>query len=227
MSPDIHADTLQNLPEDLPVVFLCSPSQEHDVDSVSIHNMRGARAMMEHLISVGHRRIAIIKGSAGNFDAAERLRGYHVALSDAGIEADPSLEKDGDFTEAGGFDAALELLAERHRPTAVFAANDSMAIGALSAFRESGIRVPADIAVAGFDDIPLARYMDPPLSSVRVPISDLGATAVDILLHAIAHKNLHTRRRERVSTEVVIRRSSGEPAERPPPKTFTRETAAI
>jgi LacI family transcriptional regulator len=228
MSPDIHADTLLNLPADLPVVFLCSPSQGHDVDSVTIHNMRGARAMVNHLISVGHKRIAIIKGSAGNFDAAERLRGYQTALDEAGIVADPSLEKSGDFTEAGGYDAALELLTESNRPTAVFAANDSMAIGALSAFRESGIKVPGEIAVAGFDDIPLARFMDPPLSSVRVPISDLGATAVDILLHAITHKNLHTRRRERVSTEVVIRRSTGgQPAERPPPKTLTREIAAV
>ena len=162
------------------------------------------------------------------FDAAERLRGYHAALKEAGIEPESALERCGDFTEAGGYDAAIELLAETNRPTAVFAANDSMAIGALSAFRESGIKVPGDIAVAGFDDIPLARYMDPPLSSVRVPISDLGATAVDILLHAITHKNLHTRRRERVSTEVVIRRSTnGQPAERPPPQTFNREIASV
>ncbi len=228
MSPDIDANTLLNVPADLPVVLLCSPSQGAEVDSVTIHNMRGARAMVGHLISIGHERIAIIKGSAGNFDAAERLRGYHAALAEAEILPDPSLEKTGDFTEAGGYDAALELLAEPNRPTAVFAANDSMAIGALSAFRESGVKVPGDIAVAGFDDIPLARFMDPPLSSVRVPISDLGATAVDMLLYAITHKNLHTRRRERVSTEVVIRRSTdGQPAERPPPKTLTREIAAV
>lgn len=228
MSPDIDAETLLNLPADLPVVLLCSPSQGRDVDSVSIHNSRGARAMVGHLISIGHRRIAIIKGSEGNFDAAERLRGYHAALKEAGIEADPALERWGDFTEAGGYDAALELLAAEIRPTAVFAANDCMAIGALSAFRESGVSVPKDIAVAGFDDIPLARYVDPPLSSVRVPISDLGATAVDILLHAITNKNQHTRRRERVTTEVIIRRSTdGQPAERPPPQTFNREIATV
>ncbi len=227
MSPDIHRDTLLNLPADLPVVFLCSPSQGHEVDSVTIHNMRGARAMVSHLIAVGHRRIAIIKGSFGNYDAAERLRGYQTALKEAGIEPEPRLERCGDFTEVGGYNAALALLAETNRPTAVFAANDSMAIGALSAFRESGVKVPGDIAVAGFDDIPLARYMDPPLSSVRVPISELGATAVDILLHAITSKNLHTRRHMRVSTEVVIRRSTnGQPAERPPPTTFNRETSS-
>ena len=104
------------------------------------------------------------------------------------------------------------------RPTAIFAANDSMAIGALSALRDSGVRVPDDIAVAGFDDIPLARYMDPPLSSVHVPIAELGANAVEMLLHGIMHKGKHAPRRARVSTELVIRRSTGAPyAERPPP----------
>jgi LacI family transcriptional regulator len=102
-----------------------------------------------------------------------------------------------------------------------------MAIGALSALRESGVEVPADMAVAGFDDIPLARYMDPPLSSVHVPICELGARAVEILLDGITHKNGHVRKRERVSTKLVIRSSTGcQPAERPPPKTFNREMAS-
>jgi len=139
-------------------------------------------------------------------------------LKDAGIAPDHALERNGDFTEAAGYSAALELLALENRPTAIFAANDSMAIGALSALRESGVDIPGEMAVAGFDDIPLARYMDPPLSSVHVPICDLGARAVKLLLHGITHKNDHQRRRERVATELVIRRStSAQPAERPPP----------
>ena len=114
------------------------------------------------------------------------------------------------------------MIALRALPTAIFAANDSMAIGALSALRESGVRVPEEVAVAGFDDIPLARYMDPPLSSVRVAISDLGARAVEALLHGIRQKADHRPQRERVSTELVIRRSTGTPyAERPPPKRRT------
>ena len=116
----------------------------------------------------------------------------------------------------------------RVRPTAIFAANDSMAIGALSALRESGVEVPEEMAVAGFDDIPLARYMDPPLSSVHVPICELGARAVEILLEGIAHKNGHARKRERVSTKLVIRRSTGrQPAERPPPITLNREMTLV
>ena len=228
MSPDVRADTLLNVPANLPVVLLCSPCRGYEVDAVTIQNSQGARNMVAHLISIGHRRIAIIKGSEGNFDAAERLRGYRSALRSGGIAADPELERDGDFTEAGGFAAAQALLAMKERPTAVFAANDSMAIGALSAFRQAGVRVPDEVAIAGFDDIPLCNYMDPPLSSVRVHIADLGAKAVDVLLHAITHKNDHVRRRERMATELVIRRSTGgEPAERPPPQTFNREMSSV
>jgi LacI family transcriptional regulator len=180
--------------------------------------------MVSDLVGRGHTRIAIIKGSPRNYDAAERLRGYKIALREAGIEPDIDLEREGDFTEVGGYAATFELLALEKRPTAIFAANDSMAIGALSALRESGVRVPDEMSVAGFDDIPLARFMDPPLSSVHVPIRELGARAVEILMHGITHKNDHPRRRERVSTELVIRRSTGGvPAERPPPKTLNSE----
>lgn len=219
MSPDIDAESLLNLPPNLPVVLICSAATGPDIDSVNIQNFRGAREMVGHLTSLGHKRIAILKGAAGNYDAAERLRGYRTALREAGMTPERVLEREGHFTEDGGYAAALELLASTPRPTAVFAANDSMAIGALSALRESGVRVPDEMAVAGFDDIPLARYMDPPLSSVRVPIAELGARAVETLLNNITHKRSHTRTRERVSTELVIRQSTGAPtAGRPPPR---------
>ena len=222
MSPDLDEQSLLNLPSTIPVVLLCSVPRGNEIDSLTIQNCRGAKEMVAHLVSLGHRRIAIIKGSARNYDAAERLRGYRMALREGGITPDPFLERDGDFTEAAGYNAALKLLALKNRPTAIFAANDSMAIGALSALRESNVEVPEEMAVAGFDDIPLARYMDPPLSSVHVPIHQLGAKAVELLLHGITHKNDHARRRERVSTELVIRRStSGEAVERPPPSTST------
>jgi LacI family transcriptional regulator len=224
MSPDLDAESLLNLPSTIPLVLLCSVPRGNAIDSLTIQNCRGAREMVNHLVARGHTRIAIIKGSARNYDAAERLRGYRMALRDGGMTPEASLEREGDFTEAGGYAATLELLALQKRPTAIFAANDSMAIGALSALRESGVRVPEDMAVAGFDDIPLARFMDPPLSSVHVPICQLGSRAVELLLHGVTHKNDHERRRERVSTELVIRRSTGgESAERPPPRTFKRE----
>ncbi|MDP9206653.1 MAG: LacI family transcriptional regulator [Gemmatimonadota bacterium] len=228
MSPDLDSDSLLNLPSTIPVVLLCSVSRGNEIDSLTIQNCRGAREMVTHLVSLGHRRIAIIKGSPRNYDAAERLRGYRIALREGGIAPDSMLEREGDFTEAGGYHATLALLGMNPRPTAIFAANDSMAIGVLSALRESGVQVPEEMAVAGFDDIPLARFMDPPLSSVHVPICELGARAVELLLHGIRHKNDHPRRRERMLTELVIRRSTGgQPAERPRPQTLNGEMASV
>ena len=227
MSPDLDAESLLNVPATLPVVLLCSVTRGNAIDSVIIDNCRGAREMVRHLIGLGHKRIAIIKGAPRNYDAAERLRGYRLALKEAGIKSERALELEGGFTEAGGYAAALRILDLNPRPTAVFAANDSMAIGALSALRESRVQVPRDIAVAGFDDIPFARYMDPQLSSVRVPICDLGARAIEMLLHGMSHKNTHPRRRERVQTELVIRQScGGQLVERPPPQSLTPITGS-
>lgn len=174
--------------------------------------------MVRHLIKLGHRRVAIVKGAAGNYDASERLRGYRLALREAGIRSDRALERNGRFTEGGGYEAAVELLQLKARPTAIFAANDSMAIGVLSALKDASLRVPADIAVGGFDDIPLARYMDPPLSSVRVPISSLGRRAIEMLVIGVTERNGHIRNQERVATELVIRKSCGASSSRPPPR---------
>ena len=185
MSPEEEtASEVHDLPASLPIVLLNRPGDR--LPSITVENFEGSRAMVRHLTSLGHRRIAIITGPSRNQDAVERLRGYRAALSDAGIELDASLELPGDFTEASGYSAARTAAAWSSRPTAVFAANDSMAIGALSAFREQTVRVPADVAVAGFDDIRIARYMNPPLSSVHVDIASLGARAAAILLELVA-----------------------------------------
>ena len=208
MSPDLDAGSLRNIPESLPLILLCSRSNGSDLDCLTIQNCIGAREMVRHLISLGHTRIAIVTGAVGNYDAAERLRGYRMALREARISPDAALERCGGFTESGGYEAAVTILEAKPRPTAIFAANDSMAIGVLSALRQADIRVPDDIAVAGFDDIPLARYMDPPLSSVHVPICDLGERAIALLLNGITHKNRHPRRNERIATELVIRGST-------------------
>lgn len=226
MSPDLDAASLQNIPDSLPLVLLCSRSNGSDLDSLAIQNCSGARDMVRHLIALGHRRIAIVKGAVGNYDASERLRGYRLALSEAGIQPDPAFERNGSFTEAGGYAAAVELLEAKPRPTAIFAANDSMAIGVLSALRDAKRRVPRDIAVAGFDDIPLARYMDPPLSSVRVPICQLGRRAVEMLLHGVRERNDHSRKHERVPTELVIRQSCGASSGRAPPRPSGRDAVS-
>ena len=208
MSPDIDAESLAaNLPDSLPVVLL-NTAAPGAFDAITVDNYGGAYDMVRHLLA--HRdSVAIITGSANNQDARERLRGYHAAVRDAGMTVQDGWEVCGDFTEAGGHRAAMALLAVTPRPRAIFAANDAMAIGALSACREAGLRVPADIAVGGFDDIPMARYMNPPLTSVRVEISELGSRAMQALLDAVRLKNQHERQRVLVPARLVVRESCG------------------
>ena len=210
MWPEMNAETaMRNLPAGFPMVLVSAPVGTEAFDVIAIANFEGARAMVRHLLDLGHRRIAIIKGAEGNYDAAERLRGYRAALTEAGETPLPALEAAGDFSETSGFTAAAALLQGSPAPTAMFAANDSMAIGAMSALREAGKRVPDDVAVAGFDDIPLSRYLDPPLSSVHVDISTLGERAALRLLDAVRDKSAHRHRAETFPTTLVLRRSSG------------------
>lgn len=210
MSPDIDSQTLaEDLPETLPVVLMNCLASDDRFDAFDIDNHGGAYAMVRHLIACGHRNVAIVTGAPHNHDAQERLRGYRSALRDAKVKYRPEWELEGDFKEASGHRAALAFLALAPRPTALFASNDSMAIGAMSALRDAGVRVPDDVAVAGFDDIPIAQYVNPPLSSVHVAIHELGARATETLLNALAHENRHARRQEVLPTTLVIRGSCG------------------
>jgi LacI family transcriptional regulator len=210
MSPDLEPLSLiGELPQSQAVVLLNRAVRGTAVDSVTIDNFGGAMAMVRHLIEHGHRAIALVNGASGNQDARERLRGYAGALREAGIARRQRWELPGDFTEAAGHDAARKFLGMRSPPTAIFAANDSMALGALSAIREAGLRVPQDVAVAGFDDIPIARYANPPLSSVHVPISELGTRAMEKLLQAVKGGASHTRRQDTLGTSLMIRESCG------------------
>jgi LacI family transcriptional regulator len=209
MSPHIDAGGLTaNLPDSVPAVLLNSPMESGEFDTLRVDNFGGAREMVAHLAAHGHRRIAIVTGPQQNHDAAERLRGYRAAVAAAGIAGD-ALEVEGDFTEEAGYRAARALLAADARPTAVFAANDSMAIGLLSALRQAGVSVPRDIAVAGFDDIPICRFLTPPLSSVRVAINELATRAMEQLVCAVEGENRHARIHETLATTLVIRDSCG------------------
>ena len=208
MWPEMDPRTVPPLPAGFPIVLLSAPIEPADFDVITVANFEGARAMVRHLLALGHRRIAIINGVPGNADAAERLRGYRAALVASGVAAG-GLEVAGDFTEASGFRAVGELLQLAERPTAIFAANDAMAVGALSALREAGLRVPDDVALAGFDDIPIARYLEPALSSVHVDICALGERATLRLLSAVRDKDRHKHRAETVPTTLVLRRSCG------------------
>jgi LacI family transcriptional regulator len=190
----------------LPVVLLNPPAA--GCDTVSLANFDGAYTVVRHLVALGHTRIATITGPARNGDAQQRLDGYHTALRDAGIEPSPVLEIHGDFTEASGSAAAAQIMQRDPLPTAVFAANDYMALGFLSALRDARVRVPERMAVTGFDDIAIARYLDPPLTTVRVDAFALGERAVQRLLASGRLRHLETRH-EILPATLVVRRSCG------------------
>jgi LacI family transcriptional regulator len=207
MSP--HADTRMlaaNLPEALPIVLMNTRIASGSYAALSVDNYGGAAAMMRYLVDGGYRRIAFIGGPAQNFDADERLRGYRDALA-----AEHAVETilPGDFSEASGYKAGLELCARRDRPDAIFAANDMMALGCLFALTEHGLRVPDDIALAGFDDVPIARFASPPLTTVRVRIVDLGRRAFERLVAEIDGNADAARINEQLACELVVRQSTG------------------
>lgn len=210
MYPDLDAAALRdNLSDGLPVVLLNCHIDGDPFDAIVIDNYGGAYAMTRHLIEHGHRHVALITGGRENYDAAERVRGYRAALRDGGVAWSEELETEGAFTEVSGYEATRRILDRTPRPTAIFASNDSMAIGALSALREAGLRVPDDVAVVGFDDIPIAGYVSPRLSSMHVPISELGARAMERLIEAIREEPPHAPRREEIATTLVVRDSCG------------------
>lgn len=210
LSPDVGALGLPaHLAEVLPVVLLNSAAADESFDLINIDNYDGAFAMVRHLVSLGHRRIAFIQGPEANHDASERLRGYRDAVTALSAERRPEYEIPGDFREDAGHRAGRRILALEPRPTAIFAANDAMAIGCLAALREAGMDVPADFALAGFDDIPIVRYTAPPLTSVRVSIAELGRCAAERALHGVRSKNKHKRQHMTLPTTLVVRDSSG------------------
>ncbi len=186
MAPEMEAwDVYRLLNGHAPVVFVNTEVRRPQLDVINFDNFGGVHAAVVHLLARGHRRIAYIKGPDGAYDARERLRGYRAALQDAGIPEGARLEFEGDYTQEAGYAAARRILALDPRPTAVVGANDYCAVGVLHALHEAGLRVPEDVAVAGFDDMPSSRYTQPPLTSVNVPVEEMGAAAMQYLIDRI------------------------------------------
>jgi LacI family transcriptional regulator len=210
MSPDIDTQTLeQNLPHNHPVVLVNCPVDNASFDSLNVDNYGGAFQMVKHLIGHGHQRIAIITGTPGNSDAVDRLRGFRDAMAEAGQPVDEDLIVAGEFSETSGYEATRTLLGRAVRPTAIFASNDSMAIGALSALREQDVRIPQEIALAGFDDTPIGVFLSPALTSVRVDIYNLGVLAIRNVLEAVREKDAHKKRQTVLPTTLSTRESCG------------------
>lgn len=196
---------LELLRDGFPVVVQGS-LPDVSVQSVDVDNVAGARGAVEHLLSLGHRRIACITNAPLVYTAAqERLAGYTEALVAADIECDPILITEADFDAPSGHVAMARLLA-RTTFDAAFVASDVVALGAIGALREAGKRVPDDISIVGFDDIPLAAYFDPPLTTVRLPAFELGQAAGRALVERLADRAIP--HRTLLSTELMVRGST-------------------
>lgn len=181
----------------------------HPVDfpAVVIDNIGGAEKATEHLLALNHRNIGFIGGPEKSTSARDRLTGYRHALTQRGLPFDKNLIRKGDLTYNSGYLLARDLL-EKERPTAIFADNDLMALGAIRAARESGQRVPEDLAVVGFDNIPLSAYSDPSLTTVEIPMYQVGRAALEMLLNVIDRKD--TEQFRWFNTRLIIRGSTGE-----------------
>jgi len=201
-------DLLRTHAKDSPVVLM-GQLPNSDLPFVDVDNVSGAARVTQHLIELGHQRIAFISNAPLAYTAsAQRLNGYQQALATASLPFDETLIGYGDFSPASGEAAMTEILHAPDRPSAVFAASDTVALGALKAIREAGLQVPRDIALVGFDDAPLSEFIEPPLTTMRLPAFGLGWGAADMLIRLI---NQEVVRQPSVllETELVVRKSCG------------------
>lgn len=206
-----YADERHKLiPNDFPTVFVGARPRREAVDSVALDDEGVARAATQHLIDLGHRRIAIITGPQAEDCSQDRSAGYKTALNTAGIQYDAALVIEGDWSASSGYEALQRLAQTGNLPSAVFAQNDRMAMGVLRAARDMGLEIPDQLAVVGVDDMPLASYFDPPLTTMRQDMARIGREAVRLLIRAIEEPK-SPRQHLRLPAELVIRHSTRKP----------------
>ncbi len=215
MSPDKRSmRTAEKISGKVPVVLLNPGEPIEGCHVVAVDNFAGARAATKHLLDLGHRRLAMVAGPEDNIDALDRQEGFRRALIDAGLDPEEALVIPGDFRELSGFKAARVIMGQDPRPTAVFAANDGMAIGLMAALQDKGLALPDDMAVVGFDDITLAGFVTPPLTTVKVDAGCLGGRAVEIMLETLDMEETAPTQRVVLPAHLKVRSSCGIPAGR-------------
>lgn len=191
----------------IPAVIIDRELPDLTADCVLIDNAEGGRLAIEHLLALGHRRIGCIAGPAALSPGLDRLAGYRQALHAARLAPDDALIVNGDFHDRGGYAAAQALLSLPDPPTAIFAGNDLMALGAMAAAHAAGVQIPAELSIVGFDDIHLAAFLNPPLTTVAQPKHELGVLAAEMLFARLEQPALPARRRL-LSTQLVVRGST-------------------
>jgi len=197
------------IPKDFPLVFVGASAHEKNICSVSLDDEKVAYEATRHLLTLGHTNIALVTGPMEEDCSQDRTEGYRRALAEAGIAFDETMVIEGDWTATSGQDALLSFVEQGRVPTAVFAQNDRMAMGVLSAAREAGIKVPAQLAVIGVDDMPLSSYFDPPLTTMRQDIPRIGREATRMLLDMIQKKTTETCDLK-LNAELVVRQSTSQ-----------------
>ncbi len=205
LAPPLHAE-LRRL--NVPMVLVDPAGIPNlDIPTIGATNWAGGLRATEHLLSLGHRRIGFIAGPPRLLCSRARLDGYRAALDNAGIPLLDELIVPGDFYHESGFSGGTALLGLAQPPTAIFASSDQMAFGAYEAVRRRGLRVPDDVSVVGFDDLPEARWASPPLTTVRQPLAEMGLLAARTVLRLAQGEVVDTPRVE-LSTDLVVRDSS-------------------
>ena len=202
--PGAYLETLRQ--HRFPHVLIDHRGGDEEAPAVAAANWQGAYKAAEHLIELRHRRIGFITGAMDQICSQDRLAGYETALADHGITFAPKLVYEGNFFQPLGYAGASALLELPHPPTAIFASNDVSAFGVMEAVREHGLRIPDDVSVLGFDDIPQAAHVHPPLTTVQQPLEEMGRTATRMLLEHIQDP-LRPPERVELPTELVLRQS--------------------
>ncbi|NQT97026.1 MAG: LacI family DNA-binding transcriptional regulator [Candidatus Marinimicrobia bacterium] len=215
MMPSTHNATIFNSTQrSIPLILLNTAITDGADITITIDNYQGAKEITKHLIEHGHQAIGFIHGAPNNHDSEERYRGYQDALNEGNLTRSSHLEFHGNFTENSGYRAVISLLNQSEKPTAIFAANDAMAIGAVEAARQLSLQVPQDIAIVGFDDISTARYINPPLTTMNVPVLEIGEMAGNHLIRLLEDNRQVVTREITVPVHLVVRESCGCPKEK-------------
>lgn len=197
----------KHIPANFPTVFVGSQSKSNDITSLDLDNFRAGLEATQHLLSCGHQKIGMVTGPLNEDCSQDRCAGYVQALTAAGIQYDPSLVIEGDWSATSGRDALLHFAGNDNLPRAIFAQNDRMAIGVMRAARQLDLAVPQQLSVIGVDDMPLASYFDPPLTTMHQDMAKMGENAIQHLIDCVENQN-HTPKHYRFPASLVVRSST-------------------